>query len=89
MHEACDALVLYPSGFTKTEGDPVCWASAILKSGNGTSLDLAGPLTLAPQAVLLVNKSRWTPPHGFEPPKVRAMRAMVANIGPGIKGWTW
>ena len=64
-HPQCDALALYPDGFSLSTRR-VCWASAFFKSGNGTRLDLAGAQTLAPQAVLLVKNTSWTPGPGSE-----------------------
>ena len=63
-HPQCDALELYPDGFSTTTRQ-LCWTSAFFKFGNG-SLDLAARLTLAPQAVLLVKNSSWTPGPGSE-----------------------
>lgn len=86
-HKQCDALELYSNGFS-ISSRKLCWASAFFKSGGGQSLDLATQLTLAPQATLLVKKSKWTPGPGSKPPQVRDMRTKGActcayTPGPG------
>ena len=83
-HEQCDALALYPRGFSVSSRQRYCWSSAFFKTGSGRSLDLAARLTLAPQAVLLVKKLKWTPTPGFEPPQVREARATCVGLGPNV-----
>ena len=78
--EHCDALALYPRGFSVSSRQKYCWSSAFFKSGGGRSLDLGGRLSLAPQAVLLVKKSKWA--RGFERAKVREARATRFSMGP-------
>ena len=75
-NESCDALALYPNGFSENKRQKLCWPSAYFKTGSGGKLDLAGQLTLAPQAVLLVKKSRGTPTLDYKPAQVLKVWAM-------------
>ena len=88
-NEPCDALALYPNGFSVNNRQKLCWPSAFFKTGSGGKLDLAGQLTLAPQAVLLVKKSKWTPTLGDKPDQVLKVCAMCvfAKLGQGLSAW--
>ena len=89
-HKQCDALALYPRGFSVSSRQEKCWSSAFFRIGGGRSLDLAGRLTLAPQAVLLVKKLKWAPAPGFEPLEVREARATYVAWAPKpTRGPTW
>ena len=67
-HAECDALTMFPSGFSLSE-HPHCWPSAFFKRRDGGrlthdrleggTLDLAKRLTLSPQAVLYVKCYAW------------------------------
>ena len=70
VHAACDALALFPNGFSFNQ-QPHCWPSAFFKRRDGGSLsrfgdrlqggtlDLNRRLMLSPQAVLYVKCSAW------------------------------
>ena len=70
-HEQCEALALYPHGYSVSNRQKQCWASAFFKTGGNGSLDLATGLRLAPQAALLVKSSSWAHVPGFEAHPVR------------------
>ena len=90
-HESCHALALYLNGFSVNNHQKLCWPSAFFKTGSSGKLDLAGQLTLAPQAVLLVKKSRWAP--GNKPAQVLKVWAMGVFVNLRVQaqllGWCW
>ena len=84
-----------PRVFAMKPRQKLCWASAFFKSGGNGSLDLAGQMTLAPQAVLLVKRSKWTAPSDYKPPQALKVWAMDKCTGIKVEvktqlaTWCW